>query len=243
MTNLKNNISLVANFLFPSICAFCNINSNREIDLCTTCEQDLPFLKNYCLYCAQPLPEKQIVCGHCLKNRPPITRIFSLFHYQTPIDQLIVGLKFNNRLVNAKILGTLFANYLHGYYQKHDTKPEIIIPVPLHPNRLYERGYNQALELARPIAAMLQIPINHQLIKRIKNTQAQSLLSAKKRGQNINQAFTIIKNLKHEYVAIVDDVITTGSTIVELCKTLRQQNVKKIDVWCCAKAHFSRYLD
>ncbi|CAL7963392.1 competence protein ComFC [Gammaproteobacteria bacterium] len=227
-------------YLFPSTCILCGAASNRKLDLCTACENDLPFLKNCCTRCARPLPEGQTVCGACLNNPLPfLIRTFALFYYQTPIKQLMLSLKFNSHLVSAKILGDLLASYLCHQY-KNQEEPEVIIPVPLHFTRLRERGYNQALELVRPIAKKLKIPIDKSSTKRIKNTIAQALLPAKKRVQNIKQAFDVneeeIRHYKH--VAVIDDVITTGNTATELCKILYQNGVNKIDVWCVAKAHF-----
>jgi ComF family protein len=228
------------NYLFPSTCILCDAASDRKLDLCFACENDLPFLKNCCTRCAQSLLEGQTVCGICLNNPLPYQiRTFALFYYQTPIKQLMLSLKFNNRLVNAKILGDLLASYLYHQYHKQE-KPEVIIPVPLHFTRLRERGYNQALELARPIAKKLKIPIDKSNVQRTKNTIAQALLSAKKRGQNIKQVFGVNEEeiRCYKYAAVIDDVITTGNTAKELCKTLYQNGVKKIDVWCVAKAHF-----
>jgi ComF family protein len=196
----------------------------------------LPFLKDCCIRCAQPLSEGQSVCGACLKNKPEF-KVFAMFHYKTPIDQLILGLKFNNRLVNAKILGELLASYLKEQYQ-NQSKPEVIIPVPLHHERLRERGYNQALELARPIAKRLKIKIDYSSVIRTKNTLAQARLSAKKRKQNIKQAFNVEKIKNYKHVAVIDDVITTGNTATELCEILYKKGIGKIDVWCCAKAYF-----
>lgn len=227
-------------FLFPSTCILCNALSDRKLDLCSACENDLPFLKNCCLRCAQSLPEGQTICGVCLNNPLPVAvQTFALFNYQAPIKQLLLSLKFNNRLVNAKILGEMLANYLDDKYKNQD-KPEVIIPVPLHPARLHERGYNQALELARLVAKKLKIPIDKCSAKRIKNTLAQALLPAKKRTQNIKQGFDIdkVRVMPYKHVAVVDDVITTGNTATELCKTLYRVGINKIDVWCVAKAHF-----
>lgn len=230
----------VMSFLFPSTCILCNAPSNRRLDLCIACENDLPFLKNCCQCCAQPLPEGQIVCGTCLNNPLlPNIRTFGLFYYKTPIKQLLLGLKFSDRLINAKILGELMANYLHYRHLDQD-KPEVIIPVPLHPSRLSVRGYNQALELARPIAKKLNIKIDKLSVIRTKNTFAQALLSTKERTQNVLQAFDINKDRLKQYkhVAVIDDVITTGNTATELCKILYQNGINKIDIWCLAKAHF-----
>lgn len=206
--------------LFPSTCILCNTPSKRNLDLCVACEAELPIIK-------------QIYLSNAMSFS---ARIFALYHYQAPIQQLILGVKFNNRLVNAKILGELLASYLCDQYRNQD-KPEIIIPVPLHPKRLRERGYNQALELARPVAKKLKIQINKSAVERIKNTLAQAVLPAKNRAQNLKQAFSINANSLRGYkhVAVIDDVITTGNTAAELCKTLYQEGIHRIDIWCLAK--------
>ncbi len=225
------------NFFCKPTCIFCDTESYRELDLCFACENDLPALKNHCTKCAEPLPEGQDLCGLCLNNSLPEVQIVALFYYQSPIDLLITKLKFGNNLIGAKILGELFAVRLNEHYQ-NKTKPEIIIPVPLHPDRLRDRGYNQALELSRPIAKKLQIPIDKFCVERIKNTQPQARLVAKERKQNIKQAFFVSQGFSYQHVAVIDDVITTGNTVVELCKSLLRVGVKQIDVWCLAKSSF-----
>jgi ComF family protein len=225
-------------FFCKHTCIFCDTLSYRKIDLCAACESDLPTLKIYCAKCAKPLPAGQDVCGACLANSLlSAVNVTALFYYQSPVDQLIANLKFGNNLIGAKILGELLANHLYKKYQNR-AKPEIIIPVPLHSSRLRERGYNQALELARPVAEKLQIPIDKFCVRRVKNTQPQARLIAKERQQNIKKAFGVIPDLNYHHVAVVDDVVTTGNTITELCKLLFGVGVKKIDVWCCAKSLF-----
>jgi len=205
------------------------------LDLCSVCEQKLPFLSNYCTRCACPISEEGAICGACL-NLPPIAlKTTVLFRYHPPIDQLIMSLKFQNNLINAKILGELFGSHLYDKYRKI-TKPEVIIPMPLHSKRLRERGYNQALELSRPIAKKLSLPIDAFSVIRKKNTLPQAQLSVNERQQNVRKAFCIIKSFNYRHVAIVDDVITTGNTIFELCKFLSDVGVQEIDIWCCAKS-------
>ena len=172
------------------------------------------------------LKEDQKIYGNFLN-------IIALFNYQFPIDQLIIEMKFKRKLINAKIFGDLLANHLCNHYKQHK-KPQMIIPVPLHYLRLRERGYNQALELAKQVKKRLKIPIDKANIIRIKNTEPQTLLNAKKRKNNLKHAFKVIKSLPYKHVAIIDDVITTGNTIKELCKSLQQEGIAKIDIWCCA---------
>lgn len=223
-------------------CIFCDTLSYRKVDLCFACERDLPVLKNHCTRCAEALPEGQDMCGSCLGGSSLIVKTTALFYYQSPIDQLITNLKFGNNLIGAKILGELLADRLVEQY-KNKNRPEIIIPVPLHPSRLRERGYNQALELSRPIAKKLQIPIDKFHVKRVKNTKPQAKLTAKERKQNIKRAFWVSPDFHYQYVAVIDDVITTGNTITELCDSLRNAGVLRVDVWCSAKRPFKNSIN
>lgn len=144
-------------------------------------------------------------------------------------------LKFNHALLNARILGELLAEKIHLWYQQQPL-PEFIIPMPLHTKRLKERGFNQALEIARPISSSLGIPIDKTSCQRIKHTFAQATLHADQRQANIKKAFKVTSDLANKHIAVLDDVITTGNTITEFCRTLKKAGAGKIDVWCCARA-------
>lgn len=197
------------NIFFPRKCVLCN-KFAFQIDICDKCWQKLP--------------------------RNLSTEIFAPFKYQTPISDFILGLKFGEKLPFARLLSDLMIEPLFQYY-KDRQKPEVIIPVPLHKKRLQERGFNQALEIAHPLAKKIQIPIDFNFVRRIKNTLAQAQLAKKDREINIKNAFAINKHHKKNYqhIALIDDVITTGNTINELCKELRQNGIKKIDILCAAK--------
>lgn len=170
-----------------------------------------------------------------MQQPPPFDATFALFSYQPPITKLIMELKFHQRLVHARVLGELMASMLQQKYQSQPL-PSCIVPVPLHAKRLRERGYNQALELARPIAQQFKIPLDTNTCIRHKHTAAQAQLTQQTRRQNIKNAFKIQEDIKGKHIAVLDDVITTGQTISELCKTLRAAGAARIDVWCCAKA-------
>lgn len=181
-----------------------------------------------------------LLCGACIKQTPPFDITISPYHYSSPIDHLILGLKFGNRLINAKLLGAILAKHLQQAYEQGTNKlatakPEAILPIPLHKTRLRERGYNQALELARPISHLLNIPIDVINCQRAKNTPAQSLLNARARKDNIRGAFVVKRPLPYQHVAVIDDVITTGSTVREFCHKLRDAGANRIDVWSCAQ--------
>jgi len=115
-------------------------------------------------------------------------------------------------------------------------QPERLIPVPLHPSRYRSRGFNQAIEIARPISTTLKIPMDNHAVKRVINTHSQSELHAKERHKNIRGAFQVKKSIDAKHIAIIDDVITTGSTVTELAKVLKKAGVERIDVWSFARA-------
>ena len=114
--------------------------------------------------------------------------------------------------------------------------PECLVPVPLHNDRLATRGYNQALEIARPLKKLLKIPIKFHAIKRVKATLAQTLVKTNERSGNVKNAFQLHQPLPYKYIAIVDDVTTTFSTVSELALEFRRHGVERIDVWCIARA-------
>lgn len=161
------------------------------------------------------------------------SHITALFQYTEPISTLIWRLKFQGNLAIANWFSQCWIEYLKKC--AYHTLPEIILPVPLHHTRLQERGFNQALEIAKPIGKYFSIPIDVRTCIRIKNTKAQSLLAGDQRKNNIKNAFGLSYSVNAKYVAILDDVYTTGSTVSEISHLLKKSGVEKIDIWCCAK--------
>jgi len=117
-----------------------------------------------------------------------------------------------------------------------DSAPEALVPVPLHRARLRERGFNQAVEIARPLAARLGIELDLNCCERVRNTAEQTRLDAAQRSRNLRDAFRVVRQVPYRHVAIVDDVLTTGSTVASLAGTLRAAGVEEIEVWSCARA-------
>lgn len=159
--------------------------------------------------------------------------MLALFDYTFPIDHMITQLKFHEKLIYAKLFGQLLTQKIIQHY-KDIPLPALIIPVPLHKKRLQERGFNQALEIAKPISKKLNLKIDKTSCIRKKYTAAQSSLSATERKQNIKHSFELIHPITASHIAILDDVITTGETTRELSEILKNHGVKKIDLWCCA---------
>jgi ComF family protein len=195
----------------------------------------LPGNNQCCYQCAEILEIPSaipILCGRCLSLRPAFDETFAPFIHQGAIRYLITSLKFNADYKNARLLGMLLAERL----DKTAKRPDCILPVPLHKARYRQRGFNQAIEIARTVSRELQIPLDLISCHRHRNTPHQTALSAKKRRKNLKNAFSIIKPLYAQHIAILDDVMTTGSTVHELAAVLKKAGVGKVDVWVCARA-------
>jgi ComF family protein len=200
--------------------------------LCGPCRAGLPYATAACVRCAVPLPVTA-VCGRCQRHAPPYHSVRAVFLYQDPVDFLIKGVKFNRRLGYARLLGEIMGQCLR---ESRADKPEMIIPVPLHKGRLRQRGFNQALELARPVARCLGVGIDNRFCTRTRATPSQVTLDAALRRRNVRGAFAVHRPRPYRHVAILDDVMTTGSTVAELARVLRRDGVNRIDVWVCARA-------
>ena len=203
--------------------------------ICEQCRNLLPTVQHACLQCGLALQDRyETVCGQCLQHPPDVDHTRSLFHYAAPVAQMICQLKFQQGLEYARSLGEIMADRLQ---QLEVGLPQVLIPVPLHPKRMRSRGYNQALEMARPISRQLQIPIDTQLCFRSRHTHEQSQLSLKDRQRNMRRAFSLYaKTRQYQHVAIIDDVVTTGHTVNELARVLKQAGIKRVDVWSCCRA-------
>jgi ComF family protein len=174
-------------------------------------------------------------CHICQNEPPPFTQTQAIFRYDYPVNKLIQVAKFHHNLAILKWLGEIMGdNMSHRRYLKE--RPDVLIPVPLHPKRLRERGYNQSLELAKRIAKSTGIPVNYTASERCRYTKPQISLSANKRRTNLIGAFRVRQIEPHwKHLVLVDDVVTTGATVRELAKIFLQAGVSRVDVWCCAQ--------
>lgn len=236
---MKYLIKSLIKFFWPNHCVVCREETKRDGVLCGECELNLPRNKTVCFQCGVNLDSghQANYCGQCLADPPSFQQTVSFFRYTHPLDQWITQLKFNQKLLYGNLLGKLFA-YEMAKSRTPDSFPNILLPMPLHENRLKSRGFNQALEIAKPISKILKIPIDYRSAQRIKNTQAQSLLSASERKENLKKAFAV-KNKLPLHVAIIDDVMTTGTSVRELSKILKKSGVERIEVWCLARAELA----
>jgi ComF family protein len=234
MENLYKWMMRVQRMLYPSSCLLCLGPGRSGLDLCGVCAAVLPRMRYACAHCALPLSEPGIeLCGACQRSASAPDRTLAVFHYAPPVDRLIHRFKFRGELVYGRLLGELLAA---AVAEAGLERPELLVPVPLHPARLRQRGYNQSLILARYAGRRLALPVSRRGVERQRHTPPQMGLPARQRRKNLHGAFTVAAPLGVQRIAIVDDVMTTGATVSELARTLRLAGVRQVQVWCCARA-------
>jgi ComF family protein len=234
---VNNWMKFVQLLVFPPVCAVCGRTSipGGIRDLCPECDADLPRIPAACLLCGLPLPERgtpNTPCGRCQAAAPVFDRCFAPFEYVAPVSHLITGLKYGHRLAYARLLGELLAEHVAA---RQTPLPERLLPVPLHPTRLRQRGFNQALELGRVVARRLAIAVDSASLHRVRATASQADLDRRARRRNVRHAFTVRRPIAARHVAILDDVVTTGSTVSEIARILKAAGVEEISVWAVAR--------
>jgi ComF family protein len=216
--NLLNRLQQGAlNFLMPQICLCCDCATDNTTPVCSACRPHLPWLGNACEKCAMPL--QQIagnLCGRCASSPPDWDRCFALFKHQDQACAWVNQLKHGKKLKLARLFGILIANKIAA----EGITIDAIIPVPLHKQRLQERGYNQAIEIARHCPIKTQHLLLKNSVIRSKNTQSQQSLSKAQRKLNLQGAFKKQKSIHAQSILVIDDVMTTGSTCKALCAKL-----------------------
>ena len=223
--------AIIPQLLWPPRCLVCGGAGTPGLDLCPGCAADLPRAAHACRRCARPLPPAAPpVCGHCRRRPPPYQACIAGLLYRPPADQLVLGLKFAQRLGHAPLLAALLAEIASGA-----DRPQALVPVPLHRNRLRQRGFNQSLEIARPLARHLDLPLAPRVLARVRPTQPQSGLDARGRSRNVRGAFICTAEVSDRHLALVDDVITTGSTVAEAARALLRAGASRVDVWAASR--------
>lgn len=222
----------IQSLLWPATCVLCGDCGHDGRDLCRACARELPRVGHACRCCGRELAGTPSICGACLRQPPPFQRTVAALRYGPPVDKLIQRLKFHGRLQYAALLGGLLAEAVAAHC---DSRPDCLLPVPLHPTRQRQRGFNQATELARPVSRQMGIPIDIDGCRRVRFTAPQSGLDRRARRGNLRGAFQVL-TCPGNHVAIIDDVMTTGSTVRVLAQALRRSGVARVEVWCAARA-------
>ena len=196
--------------------------------VCDACYARLPWLTDArCPQCALPTTGGG-TCGACLSHRPRFDRVSAAFAYAWPLAPLLHHYKYAGNLALATLLAQALSARLAG-------DADLIIPIPLAPQRLRSRGFNQALEIARVVSRMTGVPLAPAACRRVRDTAPQTSLPWQERAQNIRNAFACDADLSGMRVAVIDDVMTTGATLNELARNLRQAGALEVQGWMVAR--------
>ena len=235
-----------ARLLWPTRCLACGEPGGEAWDLCPACAAGLPWSGAACVRCALPLPglvaacggapegaghADAPVCGACLAQPPPLDAAYAACLYRAPLDRLLPRFKFHEDLAAGRLLAQLMAEAFAAL-----PRPDALVPVPLHRARLRRRGYDQALELAKPLARALRIPLRADALVRVRATAPQSERDAAARRRNVRHAFAVRPGAPlPARVVLVDDVMTTGATLHAAARALRRAGVARVEAWVCAR--------
>ncbi len=215
--------------LFPQACLLCSASKGGSLGVCSDCLCDLPYHdQSSCPQCGLPSFERQH-CGSCLASTPDFDLTTAAFTYAYPISQVLQQYKYQQQL----FLAETFANLMLQKLKPHNI--DLIIPMPLHPNRLQERGFNQSLEIARIIGKRSNIVVNSQAVARIKHSPPQASLPLKERARNMKGAFICHEDLSGLRIALVDDVMTTGASLNALAKAVKAKGAAHVECWLIAR--------
>lgn len=211
-------------------CLLCGARSRTGL-LCPACAADLPALpEGRCPVCAQPGTGGQ-VCGRCLRRPPAYDATVARYRYAFPADVLVQRLKYGGQTVLAGWLADRLVEALAGR-----DLPDLIVPMPLHPGRLGQRGYNQAALLADRLSRRLGVALAPAACRRVRDTPPQVELALKDRRRNIRGAFACEADLAGRRVALVDDVMTSGASLDELARVVKRAGAVEVAAWVVARA-------
>jgi len=220
---------------WPSLCAVCEGWGVGRV--CADCRQRFAVPVSRCRRCALQVPAGVAVCGGCLAAPPPFDAAFACVDYAYPWDRLIPAFKFHAALDLAPILVEAIVEACAG--RGSEAQPPLVVGVPLSAARLRERGFDQAWELARRVAPRLAGRAERSLLLRIRDTPHQTDLPPAERAGNVRGAFAVeprrLGEVRGRTVALVDDVMTTGSTAAEIAQVLKQAGAARVEVWVVAR--------
>lgn len=224
----------VLDSLFPRRCLVCRLSSD-EGGICSICRAALPWNFPACGRCALPLPgSENPVCGACITRPPVFDAVASPLLFRFPVNRLVHRFKFGRDLASGAALGDILCAELK---KPALPMPGLVVPVPMHRIRLAARGLNPAYELARQVSRALGLPLAVHELRRRRHTPAQSGLDAKSRRKNLRGAFHWRgRDIRGMHIALVDDVMTTGSTIAECTRVLKRAGVRSVSAWTVARA-------
>ena len=230
---------------WPSVCCICAQPAFDCTDLCQACRGHLPYLDlqaapdsaasrfmTLCIACGLPQPVGMGCCIKCANKSSPYAHLLVPFRYAHPVDRLVTGLKYGGQLSYGRVLGTLLADECA---RTGAPMPDALLPMPMHPSRYRQRGFNQAQELARWCGSRLGLGVRSDWASRHVDTPALAGLNKASRELTIRGAFQVEPAVAGRHIAIVDDVLTTGASSTELARELYDTGAQTVSLWVVAR--------
>lgn len=221
--------------IYPWKCCVCGSTNQGGVGVCNACTHYLPWCAYHslCSSCGLPIAASMSVskiCGACQKIPPFYDSTHANFWYQSPIDNLISGYKYFNQWQNAHTLVNLSAKNFSDI-----AKTGLVIPMPSHPARVRERGFNAVFELIKLFRKEIHFDYSFNCVSRTKNTQTQTNKLKSQRRQNVKNAFKVTNHIDYDHVIIFDEVVTTAASVNELSRCLKKSGVEQVSVYAIAR--------
>ena len=220
--------------LLHSCCVLCGGRGRPYLDICNACEADLPWVTRPCPVCSLPT-ESGGLCAECLTTRRQFSAAICPFSYRFPVDILIQRFKQQQHLASGRVLAELLASCAAGQLRQLDLQDALVAPVPLHKRKQRKRGFNQAALIAEPVSRVLGASPAPGLLSRTMETPEQKTLSLGDRRKNLRGAFQCNEPIKDRRILLVDDVITTTSTVSEITRVLFDAGAADVIVLAVAR--------
>lgn len=231
--------------LYPHKCPSCK-KITTDDGFCLDCWSHLKFISNPCIYCGLPIPMSfgVPICPTCPEDCIYYDRIISALRYNKTIAKTIFEFKYNEKTFLSKLLSKLLLNNFNRLINEEKITIDYIIPVPIHIKRLRKRGFNQSLLLVKDLSKLTGVPYISNLIIKSTHTTSQTILDYEERKSNVKSTFKFNEEYKNQIldknILVVDDVITTGSTINECAKILKHNKVNKVFATSIARAGLNK---
>lgn len=214
-------------------CLICHVKTPQVV--CEACLQHLTTLGHKCTTCARPLSiPTDTICGHCIKHKPALDGILTVYAYTAPLRFLIHEFKYREGYFLTKTLTKMLLDALPKDYMT-----DCIVPVPMHTQRLRERGFDHTLWLARAVSRHVPFHLETNLCKKTNHTTNSAQLNAEQRKKNTQDAYQVQPS-RYQHVTLLDDLTTTGETANTLARLLKKNGAQTVMLWCCARALMDR---
>ena len=235
---MRKFVNGLAELIFPARCASCGMGVD-EGDFCEECAARITFVKSpLCPKCGLPYfveGAQDHLCGDCiLAGDQYYASARAVSVYDGIVLDLVHRFKYGGKMSAGKVLGTMMADKAGDFFDM--SRFDLVIPVPLHRERLRHRGFNQSLVLARQVAAKYGVEVEFEALRRLRDTQPQVNLGGDERRGNLKGAFSVEVPLEGKRVLLIDDVYTTGSTVRESARALVEGGAREVEVYTAARA-------